>query len=451
MSKNKSILSRLKKKLNGSAKSSPADNKNKQKPLTILLLTNRSSDNVGDHAIEACDISLIRAAMKNLGVAEDGYRITSRDASIIPKGYVASRDPKLLERAKKLIADSDVVMFGGAPLINYKYQIFYERTATTIEIAHSLGKPVFFSSIGIESYDEDDPKCQRVKETLNLENVKRITTRDGYEFLEKYKERPDLTIGKTADPVVFAKWVFRKLTRKKNDTGKKKVGIFMIRHNAFTDNRIDFNWRQAEVMWNGIAKELESRGYDYEFLTSGHFADEAMLCDFSADYDLASSRFILNINFLEDLIGSLSGYDAVISCRLHPSILSYAFGIPSVGIIWNPKVKGFYDSFGYQDRTVPVQEVNPEKIADMIDLAINEGVNYDRDYCMSVYENIYLGLSETLGIRPAGSMYTFDELTQELPAYPGTDEKEKKAKIRRKFRRVYQNYNNLFRIAEEAK
>ena len=38
------------------------------KKFTILLLTNRDSDNVGDQVIEASDIGLLHVLMKNLGI-----------------------------------------------------------------------------------------------------------------------------------------------------------------------------------------------------------------------------------------------------------------------------------------------------------------------------------------------------------------------------------------------
>jgi len=148
--------------------------------IKILLLTNRDSDNVGDQVIEACDIALIEAVMKNMEIAEGDYEICSRAASIVPKKYVSTRDERLLQTAERLISESDIVIFGGAPLFNYLYQIFYERTAITIEIAQKYGKPVLFSAIGIEQYDEDNAKCQRLKKTLNFDCVKQITTRGEY-------------------------------------------------------------------------------------------------------------------------------------------------------------------------------------------------------------------------------------------------------------------------------
>lgn len=41
------------------------------KKLTILLLTNRDSDNIGDQVIEASDIALLHAVMSNLGIPRE--------------------------------------------------------------------------------------------------------------------------------------------------------------------------------------------------------------------------------------------------------------------------------------------------------------------------------------------------------------------------------------------
>ena len=137
--------------------------------------------------IEACDIALIKTVMKNLNIPEDGYELVSRAASIVSKYVKAkNKDESLLKPARRKINECDLIIFGGAPVFNYKYQIFYERTAVTLELAQEYNKQVMFSAIGIEDYDEASPKCQRLKEALNLGCVKQITTRDGMEELSKY-------------------------------------------------------------------------------------------------------------------------------------------------------------------------------------------------------------------------------------------------------------------------
>lgn len=159
------------------------------------------------------------------------------------------------KRSDRLIKKSDLVIFGGAPLFNYAYQIFYERTALTLEIARKYNKPVLFSAIGIEGYDENNEKCQRLKKTLNFECVKQITTRDGIEYLQQYKESPELVIGKVADPAVFSSEIFDNFKQKKNEK-KKKIGIFVIRANGFKDNGIDFSRDDAAELWQQIAAQF---------------------------------------------------------------------------------------------------------------------------------------------------------------------------------------------------
>ena len=71
-----------------------------------------------------------------------GFRTAA--ASIITKKYMKTRDPLLLQNAKDAISQADLIVFGGAPVFNYLYQTFYERTALTLEIAQQFNKPVIF-------------------------------------------------------------------------------------------------------------------------------------------------------------------------------------------------------------------------------------------------------------------------------------------------------------------
>ena len=449
-----SFATRLKKKIKRSLQqSSKNETVTKEAPdaRKILLLTNRDSDNVGDQVIEASDISLIKAAMKNLGQPENSFKVVSKAASIIPKDYVKSKDESRLEGARRNISQSDLVFFGGAPMFNYRYQIFYERTARTIELAKEYNTPVLFSAIGVEGYDEDNAKCQRLKETLNFDCVKRITTRDDFESLQKYKENPNLFIDKVADPAVFCKWIFRDFITQKQDR-PKKVGLFIIRANAFVDNGIDFPWQESAQMWVDVANELEKAGYDYEFITSGHFGDEAFVDRLIREYRVPGGKCVFNINTPEDLFGHMSEYDAVISCRLHPSIIAFSMEIPSIGIIWNSKVTGFYESIGQVDRTLRPDQIKPAEIPQMIDRIIEEGVHQDEDFLMSVYKNIYSGLRDSFGFdKRDDEVYSFEELLANLPKYKKTSKKEAEKKLRRKFRRTYDTYNQQFTQYEKVK
>lgn len=425
--------------------------KNENCKYKILLLTNRDSDNVGDQVIEASDIALIEAVMKNLGVKDSEYKINSHAASIVSKGYVATKNKNLLKRAEELIAESDLIVFGGAPLFNYQYQIFYERTAVTLEIAQKHGKPVIFSAIGVESYHEDNPKCQRLKKTLNFDCVKQITTRDGFEELKRYKEKEDLVIDKVSDPAVFSAPVFQKFAAKPRDRKKKKIGIFVFRSNGFKDNKIDFRRADAVKLWKDIIEELEHKGYDYELLTSGHFGDEAFLDYMIRNHGINEKKCVFNMNCPDKLIEKISSYDGVISCRLHPSIISFSLDVPSVGIIWNSKVTHFYECIGYADRAIPVIGTQAGAIIEKLEEAMAQGIVKDKAYLLTVYQYLFQGIQNALQLAPEATAYSYDELVANIPVHPGTTKKEHTEKLKRKFRRIYDTLNRRHEACERQK
>lgn len=410
----------------------------------ILLLTNKNSDNVGDQVIETCDMALIQTVLRNLAedVNMDEVKIDSRFATIVPPEYIATKDEKYLQKARKAIANCDVVIFGGAPMFNYMYQNFYERTATTIEVAQEFGKPVIFSAIGIEHYDEENAKCQRLKKALNLDCVRQITTRDHYELLEKYKEKEELVIGKVSDPAVFSDQVFKKFLDQK-PREKKKIGIFILRSNGFKSNKVDFSDAQTIEMWRQLVEELEMRGYDYELVTSGHFSDEAFLSRMMNRHGFRPSKSVFNINCSEHLVSRISGYDGVVSCRLHPSIIAYSLSVPSIGLEWNPKVRGFYESIGYDARSMDVTKSSAADIADRLEEAVAEGVEKEDTFLKSVYDTLFYGIKNCLAPESQNEPYTLAEFKENVVPYAGTTPKEMQQKLRKKFNRAYRSYNAL--------
>ena len=401
------------------------------KDFQILLFTNRDSDNLGDKVIEACDISLIQAVMKNLDI--ENYNIISYDAASV-----------FQSRMEDEISNCDVVIVGGAPMFNYKYQDFYERTVITVEWAKKHKKPVIFSAVGIESYDEDDEKCQRLKKALNEDCVKMITTRDGYEHLKKYKENEKLIISKVSDPAVFTADVFRKFLLEKKTKKKKKIGIFVLRAYGFKANGIDFDRNDSAHLWKGLADELTTRGYDYEFLTSGHYADEAFLDFLIQKYKVPAEKCVVNMNDPEKLVGRIATYDAVVSCRLHPSIISFSLDIPALGVVWNPKVEGFYESIGYGSRAIKTDEISPSVLVNKLEKAMREGVEKNHEYLVSVYQMLFKAIQDVICMDNKREAYNFNELTEIIPAYQGTDETEREENLNRKLRRIYKKYNNIY-------
>ena len=433
----------------------------------VLLLTNRDSDNCGDQLMEACDISLMHTIMKNLGYSREDYVLRSRAAAFVSRKCVETHDPELIAKAEQVIQEADVVVFGGAPMFNYTYQIFYERTSMIVDLAQKWNIPVIFSAVGVEQFDESDERARRIKTALNQPCVKMITTRDGIKLLEKIKERSDLKIGKVSDPAVFADRIMVKFDRRRlseNETemsadetlSRKKIGVFVLRADGFINNGYRFSRYQAAQFWVDLARELETRGYDYEFLTSGHFGDEAMLDALVRDYGIPEDKCLFAMNTPEMLTERISGFDGIVSCRLHPSITAYAFGIPAVGIVWNAKVPGFYEGMGYSSRAIDASAMTAKSVMDALEKAMDEGVVKDPEYMTPIYTTLFDAMKESIGEKEgspeSNAAYSYDELVAALEPFEGTDEEEKQRKLIRKFRRTYMNYNKVSeRLKEEQR
>jgi polysaccharide pyruvyl transferase WcaK-like protein len=420
-----------------------------QNPRTrVLLLTNRDSDNVGDQLIEASAISLVKGVMKNLGVAADGFTISSRAAGIVPKAYLASRDPSLLEDARKAIANADILLFGGAPLFNYTYQKFYLRTIITLELAQEYGVPVLFSSIGVEPFDETNAKSLALRKALELPCVRQITTRDDLASVERYVENTGIPVAHVSDPAVFANLVFGV------DDGPREgrtIGLVVTREGIFKDNGISFSASEQRRFWLDVIDELTARGYDYTLFTTGHFSDEVFLDAMVKAKRIPAGKVVVTVNSPEELNAALGACAGVIAFRLHASIASFSYGIPSVGLSWNFKVPYFYESVGHGDRALDHTRWTAAEVVPALERAMAEGVRKDEAFLMTVYETLFNGFKSIVAPDSDKAPYTYDELRAQLPRYGGTTEAALAEKVRRKLRRTYESYYKLsIRAAKKA-
>ena len=433
-----------------------------ERNIEILLITNNDSDNVGDQVIEACDISLIKTAAKNLSISEDNLAIESIALGIIPNSYCESNNPKLLEAAELRIKNATLVLFGGAPVFNYKYKNFYKKTAAILDLAKRHNKPVMFSAIGInDGFDAENEKCQTLKSALMNGAVKQATSRDGFGHLEKYArigsfssedsvDRFAFPIQLVSDPAVYTNAVFKNFSNQiKNQNTNTKIGLFVFRPGGFQDNGIHFSRIQQCIFWKDVCKKLEELGYDYELLTSGHFADEANLQYLIDNKYVSEKKCIKNINTPEDLINRIQSYSGIITCRLHPSIISFSYGIPCISLVWNSKVTDFYSQIGYPDRAIPIDKllfndcVSVSPVIDQLESALQNGVQKDSSYIESNYITLLHGIASCLEIKQETYQpYCGKHITNNLIPYTGTTEKMKKEKIERKYTRCYRGYTD---------
>lgn len=409
----------------------------------VLLLTNRDSDNIGDQIIEASVISLLKTVGKNLDINPKSLVVRSRAASIISRKYMSTRDESLLEPARRAISRADVIVFGGAPLFNYRYQSFYLRTIRTLELAAEYDVPVIFSSIGVEPYSDTDERSQQLKRALQLPVVRQLTTRDDLDSAARYVAETGVPTALVSDPAVLADSVFGVEARHEGGTlaaPRRCIGLVVTRAGIFKDNGIDFNEAAQRNFWLDVIAELEARGDDYRLFTTGHFSDEMFLDSLVRNHGVPNKKAAITLNAPEELIAELQKCDGVIAYRLHASITSFALGIPSIGLTWNFKVPDFYRAMGYPERALEHTKWDSTTVLQALDTAMKEGVTKNPDTLMSVYRTLFSGMKDIIAPDSQAEAYSLSELREEMPRYAGTSRKQYQEKMRRKLRRSYEYF-----------
>ena len=153
-------------------------------------------------------------------------------------------------------------------------------------------------------------------------------------------------------------------------------------------------------------------------------------------------KCVFNMNSPEKLIKEISACDGVLSVRLYPSIISFSLGVPSVGLIWNPKVSHFYDCIGYPDRKVEFVGIEPQTVVEKMEEAMNQGITKDEEYLVTVYQSLFHGIQNALQLTEEKvEPYDYDTLVQKIPPYEGTSQSEQEEMLKRKFRRIYGTLN----------
>lgn len=215
-----------------------------------------------------------------------------------------------------------IVFAGGAMFKG----VFINSIVRIVKIAHNYNIPVVFNACGVDT-TMFPVEWKRIGDVLQNKNVQYISIRDGYPFMRK--KFPNIPIHETYDPAICANRFF------KSSDNKKGIGLgIMLSHN------IQFELQTA--FWGRLIQRLNVEGRDWRMFTNGAPADQNY-----ATYLLKINReneqkLIPCPNTPEKLYYDISGFEGIISMRLHSHILAYSCGTPSVAISWDQKLDDFF-------------------------------------------------------------------------------------------------------------
>lgn len=307
-----------------------------------------------------------------------------------------SDEDKLLHYYEENLKDADLVIFVGGGIIKYLYQDFYRYISLMIETCEKFGTDVSFNSVGIEKYSQKDARCQRLKKALNKPCVKMITTRDDFNLLKNhYIENPAIKIEKVADPAV---WSYQTYAENRKNKPSEKIGLGVIRPGIFKDNGIRFSEEKQIELWVKIIEELERKGYSWKLFTNGMYSDYEFAKKILETKNIKAEEKLVDMpKNGEELIQIISEFKGVIAARMHANIIAYSLDIPSVGIVWNDKLKMFGENIQQPERFVTHENFNAKYIVESLEKALKDGYHVNKeDYQQTVYASLKKGIENTL-------------------------------------------------------
>lgn len=264
----------------------------------------------------------------------------------------------------------DAIIFAGGGLIKYKYEFFYQYIFDIVSTAEQYNIPVYMNAMGVEGYDEEDERCQTLKKILQSPCIKGITIRDDFSlFQEKYISNGTLRTCGLFDPAVFCKDTYASIiSNKKTDY----IGLSIARDALFIDNGIEsIDHDFLLEFWKNVALSLDEKNIPWKILTNG-LADDEKFATEVLEY-IGHGEKLDAPHSSQELVQNIHSFSAVIACRMHANIISYALGIPSIGLVWNDKLRFWGEKIGYPERFIPADQLQAENVVEALLKARKEG------------------------------------------------------------------------------
>lgn len=171
---------------------------------------------------------------------------------------------------------------------------------------------------------------------------------------------------------------------------------------------------------------LEEAGMEYLFYTNGSVLDNNTLRYFAREYDIPAGRTFYP-HTTKQLVETVSRFSAVITFRMHSSIIAYSFGIPSIALVWNDKIPFFYQNIGYPDRAFAFEQWDSEEVFHKLRSVLQPEKNSGQEkayqeYLMSLYRYLYQVLLGSV-VKDRGAdieIYGFEQVTAVLAENSGS-------------------------------
>ncbi|MGN0453051.1 MAG: polysaccharide pyruvyl transferase family protein [Ruminococcus sp.] len=334
----------------------------KQEPETKVLIAGlMNGNNMGDNVISDCTSYLLKKSARGAGIKK--LKISTVD-------FRRQKDKKSLNAVR----NTDLVVFPGGGFIKYNQENFPDEMNRIVSLAEHYGIPVIYNAMGVEGYSEKSEECLKQQDMLCLFSNRYITSRDFSDLLNStYLKNTAIKSKRVADPAVWSGEVYGI----ERDVSSDVIGLGVARRGLFVDYGVPLTGEDLLSMWAKIIGILDQKGIKWKLFTNGLRQDEDFLTELIAYLGLEDKRREVSLPAPaepRELLKHISGFKGIIACRMHASIIAFSLGVPSVGLVWNDKLRYFGESIGHPERFLEYREIKNENfIVESLEKAISEG------------------------------------------------------------------------------
>lgn len=359
---------------------------NEKKEYDVAISGYYGFENNGDDALLHAIIDSLKKYMPDIRVC-----VLSANPKSTKSNYRVDSEKRFnIFKVSKILKQSKMLINGGGSLIQdatSSHSLYYYLWV--MNFAKKLGLKVYLYANGIGPVKKRNEKI--VRRITNKADL--ITLRDQMSFDEIKSlgiTKPKLKV--TADPAVILNGsadarILKIFAEEQIENGKKYMGISVR------------NWLKCDSEFSKkIADVADYACEKYNMVPI--FIPMRSPMDVKASEDVAAlmkhKSYILKKSYsVFDVIGITQKMNFVIGMRLHTLIYAAGSGVPIIGLIYDPKNKGFMEYIG-QAHMENVEKIDVEKMKKFIDEVASE--NYDntdsKNKCNELknlaYENAYL-------------------------------------------------------------
>lgn len=232
----------------------------------------------------------------------------------------------------------DIAIFaGGQMFLDY----FAGLIHCIVKRLSILKIPIVFHACGLSNLSDNSVKF--LKKAFSSKYVKNISVRDSKEkFQSVFGDVA--TVDKTFDTALCCSEYYSANIKKFSDYGIGLIDLFEYR---------DLQKQMIEYfLKNHISWKIFTNGSPYDQSLA-----EGILTELGVE-KVDFGKYICDRprNPVE-LVETVTGFKRIISFRLHSQIIASSFGIPSYGIVWDEKVRDFYEDINFRERCFSLSNV----------------------------------------------------------------------------------------------